>query len=112
MLIRHTVCRFLEERGFEVEAAIDGRDALRALAQSHAPDLIITDMNMPGMDGREFIAQLKQRPATAVIPVIVLTGRRSGNAPVPEHPPELLIYKDIDIEVQLDRAVSSVAVAR
>ncbi len=40
MLIRHTVCRFLENRGFEVQSASNGLEALEVLA-SHLPDIII-----------------------------------------------------------------------
>ena len=77
MLIRHTVCRFLEERGFSVESASNGQEALEALERMN-PDLIITDMQMPKMDGGELIDALKSHPKTATIPVIVLAGKRSG----------------------------------
>jgi CheY-like chemotaxis protein len=50
MLIRHTVCRFLEERGFSVESASQGLDALNIL-ERFRPDLIVTDLQMPRMDG-------------------------------------------------------------
>jgi len=58
MLIRHTVCRYLEERGFAVETAANGQEALETLKRQH-PDLIITDMHMPKMGGSEFITALK-----------------------------------------------------
>ena len=61
MIIRHTVCRFLEERGFAVESAANGREALEALERMN-PDLIITDLQMPKMDGGELIEALKNRP--------------------------------------------------
>src|SRR5437588_12628201 len=50
MLIRHCVCRFLEEHGFSVESATNGQEALEAL-QRVMPDLIVTDMQMPKMGG-------------------------------------------------------------
>ena len=52
MLIRYTVCRFLEERGFTVESATNGVEALHVLARVQ-PGLIITDMQMPQMSGSE-----------------------------------------------------------
>ena len=64
MLIRHTVCRFLEERGFAVESASNGEEALRIL-DTITPDVIITDLQMPKMSGAELIAAIKQRSATA-----------------------------------------------
>jgi len=53
MLIRHTVCRFLEQRGFSVEAATNGQDAVDTLKRV-VPDLIITDMQMPKMRRQAF----------------------------------------------------------
>jgi two-component system chemotaxis response regulator CheY len=108
MLIRHTVCCFLEEMGFEVESADDGVAALRLLAVQ-LPDLIVTDMQMPRMGGRELIARLKQHPDTASIPVVVLTGDKSGQMAEPVSDAEFVIYKDIDIEEQLRIAISMVA---
>ena len=46
MLIRYTVCRFLEERGFTVESATNGAEALEVLGRVKA-DLVFTDMQMP-----------------------------------------------------------------
>ena len=77
MVIRHTVCRFLEERGFAVEAASNGMEALDILNRV-LPGLVITDMQMPAMGGSEFISALKDKPQTASIPIVILTGRSSG----------------------------------
>jgi CheY-like chemotaxis protein len=107
MLIRHTVCRFLEERGFEVEAADDGLAAIEPL-RLRQPDLIVTDMQMPGMSGGDLIAYLRARQQTAAIPVVVLTGRRSGRPTESTEGADFVIYKDIDIAEQLDRAITSV----
>jgi CheY-like chemotaxis protein len=103
MLIRHTVCRFLEERGFSVESASNGQEALEALERMH-PDIIITDMQMPKMDGGELIDALKNHPKTATIPVIVLAGKRSGVEKA-EKRADFVIFKDIDIEEQLAKAL-------
>jgi CheY-like chemotaxis protein len=103
MLIRHTVCRFLEERGFSVESASNGQEALEALERMH-PDIIITDMQMPKMDGGELIDALKSHPKTANIPVIVLAGKRSGVEKA-EKRANFAIFKDIDIEEQLAKAL-------
>jgi CheY-like chemotaxis protein len=111
MLIRHTVCRFLEERGFEVELATDGLSAVKSVAL-RTPDLIVTDMQMPGMGGSELIAHLKKSPRTATIPVVVLTGHRSATATESTAGAAFVIYKDIDIVEQLDFAVSSLAGCR
>ena len=110
MLIRHTVRRFLEARGFEVETAIDGHTAIESLALRQ-PDLVVTDMQMPGMSGSELITHLKQRADTAKIAVVVLTGCKRGPV-IPAEGADFVIYKDIDIAEQLERAVTRLAGCR
>jgi CheY-like chemotaxis protein len=105
MLIRHTVCRFLEERGFQVESATNGCEALEIL-QRIRPDLIITDMQMPKMTGGELITALKQQPNTANIPIVIVAGKQSGFDRT-EKRANCTIFKDIDIETQLAKALQS-----
>ena len=104
MLIRHTVCRFLEERGYVVESATNGLDALQILAGIR-PDILITDMMMPKMDGSQLITEMKKNPETARIPIIVLAGRQSAAGLPPEHRANATIWKDIDIVTQLEKAL-------
>lgn len=106
MLVRHTVCRFLEERGWSVESVTDGAEAVEAL-QHLRPNLIVTDMMMPRMTGSELITELKKRPETADIPIIILCGRNSErDAKANEDRADCAIYKDIDIVKQLDQALA------
>ncbi len=104
MLIRHTVCRFLEDRGYTVESATNGLDALQIL-RGIRPDILITDMMMPKMDGSQLITELKNDPEMATIPIIVLAGRQSAAGLPPEHRANATIWKDIDIVTQLDKAL-------
>jgi CheY-like chemotaxis protein len=106
MLIRYTVCRFLEERGFAVESATNGVEALQVLSRVQ-PDLIITDVKMPRMSGTELICALKSKPETAKIPIIIVAGRGSG-FDTSEKRADFAIYKDIDIESQLEKALEKV----
>jgi two-component system, chemotaxis family, chemotaxis protein CheY len=106
MLIRYTVCRFLEGRGFAVESATNGAEALQKLERVR-PDLIVTDMQMPKMSGSELITALKNKPETASIPVIIVAGRASG-FDEKEKRANFAIYKDIDIEAQLAKALDAV----
>ena len=69
---RDIIVRRLVRRGFTVTSAINGFDGLR-VAKDTLPDLILLDLQMPGMDGYEVLRQLKAFPPTATIPVIVLT---------------------------------------
>ena len=103
MVIRHTVCRFLEDRGFAVEAASNGLEALEVLKRVQ-PGLMITDMQMPAMGGSELISALKDKPETADIPIVILTGRSSGFDST-ENRAEFTIFKDIDIQEQLEKAL-------
>jgi CheY-like chemotaxis protein len=106
MLIRYTVCRFLEERGFAVESATNGVEALQVLARMQ-PDLIVTDVKMPRMSGTELISALKSKPETAKIPIIIVAGRGSG-FDTSEKRADFAIYKDIDIESQLEKGLEKV----
>jgi CheY-like chemotaxis protein len=102
MLVRHCVSRFLEQRGFSVTAATNGVDAMEKLCELHV-DLVVTDMQMPHMSGSELIRELKRTPATAAIPIIIVTGRRPDEDP--QEGADYSIYKDIDIESQLGAAL-------
>jgi CheY-like chemotaxis protein len=106
MLIRYTVCRFLEERGFQVESATNGLEALQILERV-LPELIVTDMQMPKMSGSELISALKKNPQTANIPIIVVAGRASG-FDEKENRVNFAIFKDIDIQGQLEKALEAV----
>ena len=106
MLIRYTVCRFLEGRGFAVESATNGVEAMQILEGLH-PDLIVTDMLMPKMSGTELITALKKNPETAGIPIIIVAGRASG-FDEQEKRANFAIYKDIDLEEQLEKALDEV----
>ncbi|HWR37336.1 MAG TPA: response regulator [Clostridia bacterium] len=105
MLIRHAVCRFLEERGFAVESATNGVEALELLEKLR-PDIIITDLSMPRMSGSELITALKSRPETHATPIVVLAARQTTSHGVPESRADLVIYKDIDIQEQLHAAIA------
>ena len=61
--------------GYEVEAPPDPHSALPDLIRS-APDLVILDVNMPGMSGWELCSLLRRQSATRSVPVLFLTGRR------------------------------------
>jgi len=69
------VRRALEPRGLEVVQATNPFAAVRE-ATAHPPDIIVLDLNMPGMDGLEVMRHLKRIPETKDIPVIAFTGEQ------------------------------------
>ncbi len=70
--MRKMVSFTLKGAGHDVIEAADGREALTAL-QQRGVDLVITDVNMPNMDGLELTRQLRALPAFARTPIILLT---------------------------------------
>jgi|SRR5450631_181227 CheY-like chemotaxis protein len=75
-----TACRrILTEASFSVVEASDGEEALRQVRESK-PDLIILDMLLPRLGGEHVLQVLRQDPATAHLPVIVLSGLSQNNA--------------------------------
>jgi two-component system cell cycle response regulator DivK len=69
---REGLARHLRRRGYETLLAVDGREGVE-VARAEAPDLILMDMSLPGLDGWEATRQLKAAPGTRDIPVIALT---------------------------------------
>ncbi|MDM8542065.1 response regulator [Desulfococcaceae bacterium HSG9] len=75
--IRQVVSRLMEDQGWSVQTAKDGIDALEKLRDLH-PDLIVLDIEMPRMNGYEFINALKAQPGYGDIPVVMLTSRTTA----------------------------------
>lgn len=70
--MRQMVTFTLRKEGYEVVEAEDGRDALAKL-QSVRVNMVITDLNMPNMDGIELIRALRADPAFKFVPIVMLT---------------------------------------
>jgi CheY-like chemotaxis protein len=73
---------------WEILLAASGPEAL-TLAAGRSPDVILLDMMMPGMDGRETLARLKADPVTAGIPVILVTAKARSD--------DRSIFSELDI---------------
>ncbi|HZG51688.1 MAG TPA: response regulator [Pyrinomonadaceae bacterium] len=76
---RQLLCMTLERQGFEVLTAEDGLKAYE-LALSLLPDLIITDVSMPGADGAHLVRRVRDTEKLAATPIIVTTGFGTGSA--------------------------------
>ena len=68
------VAACLKAENYEVSTARSGHEALMQLAES-VPDLIISDIRMPGMDGYKLARQLRASPRTALVPIVFLTAK-------------------------------------
>jgi PAS domain S-box-containing protein len=79
--LRAYIARLLTERGFEVEAVVDGAAALEA-ARARRPDLLITDVMMPRLNGFGLLGALREDPALGDLPVIILSARAGEEAKV------------------------------
>ena len=75
--LRYLLDLHLRKAGYEVFAAEDAVEAGRLILE-RKPDLILCDVDMPFMDGYEFVSALRADPATRHIPVIFLTVNKSG----------------------------------
>src|SRR5947207_1093040 len=65
--------RMLSVQGYVVETADDGETALEYIARD-APDIVLLDVQMPGLDGFEVCRRVKSDPATRLTPVVLITG--------------------------------------
>ncbi|MDO9314214.1 MAG: response regulator [Burkholderiaceae bacterium] len=101
--LRTVVKIALVRAGYEVIEAVDGKDGLVQLDKAGKVSLIVSDVNMPNMDGITFVGQVKQHPRHRFTPVIMLTtegqdakkeqGRAAGAKAwivKPFNPPQLL----------------------
>jgi len=78
-MTRMMATEFMTQAGFQVSEAADGEAALASIDDID-PDLILLDVEMPGMNGFELCAQLRQQPRYALTPILMLTGLNNNEA--------------------------------
>jgi DNA-binding response OmpR family regulator len=99
--IRHITIAALKASGHEVVGAETGVEAL-ACARTHRPDLVLLDLQLPVMDGRQFLRIFREYPRCAEVPIVVMSG---------EHgvvPSQLGIQAFIDKPFDLDELLDTV----
>jgi chemosensory pili system protein ChpA (sensor histidine kinase/response regulator) len=74
LTVRRITQRLLLREGYRVHTAKDGQEALERIAEER-PRVILSDIEMPRMDGFDLLRQLRAEPATADLPVIMITSR-------------------------------------
>ncbi|MDB5233970.1 MAG: hypothetical protein JWR44_963, partial [Hymenobacter sp.] len=77
--VREFIRAALAPAGYRLLLAQDGRTGI-SIAQAEVPDLVVSDVMMPGLDGYQVCAQLKSDPATSHIPVVLLTAKSTPEA--------------------------------
>ena len=71
-VVRQILKKTLTGAGYEVTEAVDGVDALEKLTNGPV-DMVVTDLNMPNMDGVELIRNLRRQPGNRFLPIVMLT---------------------------------------
>ncbi|MFD3754376.1 SpoIIE family protein phosphatase [Streptomyces cyaneofuscatus] len=79
--MREYLSRLLAGAGYEVQAVTDGMEALDAI-RAQAPDLVVSDVMMPRLDGLSLLAALRTDPRTAAVPVLLLSARAGQEASI------------------------------
>ncbi|MGN9813558.1 ATP-binding protein [Micromonospora sp. BQ11] len=79
--MRAYLVRLLTGQGWQVETVGDGQAALAAIHRD-PPDLVLTDVMMPDVDGFELVRRLRDEPSTRTLPIVVLSARAGGDASI------------------------------
>jgi len=102
--LRYAFARLLRLHGYEVMEANDGREALDCIS-SFGPQLVLTDLMMPVMNGVELIRRLREDPETADLLIVAITADATprGEAEARQAGADDFITKPIDLPALLDR---------
>jgi DNA-binding NarL/FixJ family response regulator len=73
-ILRKVLRNYLEQQGYQVQDAFSGSEGLKAF-ELHSPDLIVSDVAMPEIDGFEFCRRLRSQPSGQLVPFIFLSAR-------------------------------------
>jgi CheY-like chemotaxis protein len=92
--LRETVQMLLEEMGFSVTVAANGRVALERIHTGSHPNLILLDLMMPEMNGWQFLEHVRHDESLGSIPIVIMTAHRSRDPS--GLPPEDFLHKPFD----------------
>ena len=111
--LRAYIARLLDERGYQVTVAPDGEAALDAIRRSR-PDLVVTDVMMPRLDGFGLLRAIREDPALRDLPVVVLSARAGEEAKVEglEAGADDYLAKPFSARELLARVAANIALAR
>ena len=94
--IRESLVELLEDEGYSVLSAPNGREALEVLRKNELPCLILLDLMMPVMDGWQFRREQASDPRLGSIPVVVITA--AGEKPAASIQANLVLHKPVKVD--------------
>jgi CheY-like chemotaxis protein len=98
---RELMAELLRTEGYTVDVASNGALALELLRKGDAPALVIADMHMPVMNGRELLRRLRDEPGLAAVPIVILSGDATRDRDVLKGGASGLVSKPVSIEMLL-----------
>jgi CheY-like chemotaxis protein len=108
--IRELLVEVLSDEGYTVVDAANGLEALDLLARQ-APDLVLTDVMMPGLDGLGVVRRIQGDPRTARIPIILMSAALRERSPSDQSPRIGFVNKPFDLARLLDEVRTRVGPA-
>ena len=106
-MVRDTLGQVLAEEGYVVDLAVDGASALE-LVHAARPDAILLDVMMPGMNGRQFLQELRSDAAYANVPVLLMTAVHGMSVNLVNLGASELVEKPFDVDDLLNKVALAV----
>ncbi|MDB4960372.1 MAG: response regulator receiver protein [Myxococcales bacterium] len=106
-MVRETLGQVLTDEGYVVDLAVDGESALERV-QAARPDAILLDLMMPGMNGRQFLQALREVPAFAHVPVLIMTAVHGLNVNLATLGASEVVEKPFNVDELLNKVALAV----
>jgi two-component system chemotaxis response regulator CheY len=106
-MVRETLGQVLSDEGYMVDLAVDGETALERVHAAR-PDAILLDLMMPGMNGRQFLQALREEPAYAGVPVMIMTAVHGLEVNLATMGASEVVEKPFDVDELLNKVALAV----
>src|ERR1041384_717679 len=106
-MVRETLGQVLTDEGYVVDLAVDGKTALECV-QAARPDVILLDLMMPGMNGRQFLQALRDEPVYASVPVMIMTAVHGLEVNLATLGASEVVEKPFNVDELLDKVALAV----
>jgi DNA-binding response OmpR family regulator len=106
-MVRDTLGAVLMDEGYIVDVAVDGLDALDRVHAAR-PDVILLDLMMPGMNGRQFLQALRDEPAYQQVPVLIMTAVHGLEVNLASIGASDVVEKPFDVDALLNKVALAV----